>query len=291
LEDNKNVIESFVDESGKFFKPEEIFSDGEHKYYAHSRNHEVSKISLNSERPTRKRGLKTFTSAKSFCHYVNKHKLADETVIIADEDSNQIKAIINDHGVNTPSWNDFTAILKIKFSSQFIKWVGSTHDQKGSYFGQEEFADFLEDNRSDFMCGKIEDSEDENVTALELSNIITNLQKTSQEKFTSKMDPVSGKVNFSFENEEVGRGNVEIPRQFIVAIPVYRSGDLFKITIRLRHRISGGSAKFYYIIDELEDIQKRAFDMVCDRIKIGMHEDNEKEDFDGTDLEVYQGII
>ena len=292
-EEYKNLVESAFEQMDALMEHEVLMDDGDNTHLLVSKGKHVHVVSNNKDRPTRKKGSKSFTSAKSFCHYVNKHKSEDETVIIADEDKSQVKAIINDNGVDNAAWSDFTAELKIKYSKQWIKWFENSNSARDRYFDQSEFADFLEDNRADFMCGKGE-GEKENVTALELGSIITNLQQTSQEKFSSKTDPVTGKVKFSYENEEIGKGNVEIPKQFIIVIPVYRSGDLFKITIRLRHRITGGSAKFYYIIDEVESIKKKAFDMVCNRIENGFSEFEDStgpDDYKGTEIEVYQGII
>lgn len=244
------------------------------------------------ERPLRKTGSKQFLSTGSFCSYVNKHKVKDETIIMAYEDKGEILAVLNDNG-NEPDWGDFTAILDIGFSKQWNVWFGNSYPNRGNYFEQEEFANFIEDNRSDLMVGTFKGTDDkdvENISALELSAIITNLQMTSQEKFTSKVDPVSGRLTLNYENEEHGKGNVEIPKQIILAIPIYRGGDIFEVVLRLRHRIRGGNASFYFIIDQLELLKERAFDMICRRIEKGnkgSEEDPEKQ-FDGTGIEVYR---
>lgn len=255
----------------------------------------LKEVDNHLERPTRKRGARTFISTKSFCTYVNKHKDDDQLVIIADEDKGQIKAILNDHGRETANWGDHTALLDLGFSKQWKTW--SDHSSgNGKSFSQGAFADFLEDNRTDFMVGTIpgESGKDvKNISALELSAVITNLQMTSQEKFSSKIDPVSGRMTMSYENEETGKGNIEIPRQFILAIPVYRSADVFQVTIRLRHRIRDGAATFYYIIDQEELLKEAAFDKICMRIEKGNIGSESKEElqFSGVSIEVLKGVI
>lgn len=256
----------------------------------------IEKIDNNLSRPERKTGRKIFVSAKSFCNYVNKHKSSDETVIIADEDLGEIEAVINDHGKETPAWGDFRVLLKLGFSDQWKIWFENCNLCREKLFGQVEFADFIEDNRADLKVGTFQDNdgnEVENLSALELSALMTNLQVTSEEKFISKIDMVSGRMTMSYENEETGKGNVIIPKQIFLAIPVYRDGDLFQVKIRIRHRLQGGSARFFYIIDQIPLLKKTAFDKICKRITDGNagSEEDEKNIFAGTGLEVLKGIF
>ncbi len=258
--------------------------------------YETVEIDNNLPRPLRKQGTRTFDSAKSFCSYVNKHKSEDETIIVAHEDSGKIKAILNDDGKEDPSWSDFSALLELGFSKQWLTWFENAHPKRQHFFGQEEFANFIEDNRSDLKVGKFNDSdgnEIENLSALELTALITNLEMTSQESFKSKIDPTSGRVTMSYENEEAGYGNIVLPKQIFLAIPIYRSGDLFQVTLRLRHRIHSRSAKFYFIIDQIDLLKEMAFDMICQRITDGNtgSEDKPAKQFTGTGIEVLKGSL
>jgi uncharacterized protein YfdQ (DUF2303 family) len=248
------------------------------------------------ERPTRKRGSRTFTAVESFNSYVSKHKDFNETIIIADEERGQIKAILNDHADKKAGYGDHTAFLNLGFSKQYDTWFRNQKGNRNDHFDQEDLAMFLEENRSDFMCGKIEgddNKEIENISAQELARMILDLKVTAQEKLSSKFDPQSGRQILHYENEEVGQKNFSPPPQFVLAIPIYKSGDLFQVTIKLFHRTQGGTARFWYLIDQIEKLKERAFEKICKRVTDG----NMSEGFDsestygGTLVDVLRGVI
>ncbi len=256
----------------------------------------IEEINNYLEKPVRKTGTKNFVSAKSFCHYVNKHKFSDETVIIANEDIGEVLAIINDHGKTSAAWGDFCARLKLGFSDQWKVWFDNAHPQRGNFFEQGDFADFIEDNRSDLKVGvfrNADGNEVENLSALALSALVNNLQMTLEQRFKSKRDPESGMVSMMYEDEKTGKGNVEIPSRIFLAIPVYKNGDLFQVEIRLRHRIQSGSARFYYIIDQVPLLKEAAFDKICRRIEKGNSgsEEDENKQFEGVGLGVLKGTF
>jgi len=291
----ENEVESILkagEERGKF---QEVMENGDTKIFLVKKGYEVEHFSTGYDRPKRKKGVRSFNDLKSFSSYVNKHKIEDETIIIADEHKADVKAVFNDNG-KEPAWGDFGAVFKIGFSKQWQTWFCNSHSQRNHLFDQSEFSDFLEDNRSDLMCGNFEDRDGnsvENISYLEMTNIIQNLNVTKEEKFASKVDPVSGTVSMMYENEESGKGSIKIPREFWLVVPVFLSGDLWRIKIRLRHRINGGSAKFYYIIDQVEDVKEKAFSSICDMIENGNagSEEDKKKLFSGTGIEVYKGTF
>ncbi len=260
----------------------------------------IQKINNELGRPVRKTGNREFISTESFNSYVRKHADEDETIIIADEDKGEVKAFFNDHGNHgegDPNWGDFTALLKLGFSKQFLIWAKNTKERRSETFGQESFAEFLEENRSDFLCGDVEDKEGkkiENVSAQILSKMILDLQSTTEVVFKSKIDPVSGQRNYHYEDKETGgTERIAIPTQFVIAIPLYKSADRIQVTIKLFNRLQGQQPRFWYIIDELEYLKEKAFDMICKRVEHGDldEETDESLRFKGTEIEVLKGKI
>jgi len=286
----QNIIESAVELGKESAEFQELYDDGELTHFAIPQGQKVVEIRNNAACPNRKSGDRNFTETKSFCHYVNLHK-TPATLVVADEKTAKAKAIFNAHG-EEPGWGDFTTHLDIGFSKQWRIWSSA----EGNRMDQSGFAEFLENNRTDFMVGNIPDGdgkEIENISALELSSIIENLEATFQEKFTSKVDRVSGRRVLHYENDEVGKGTLSIPRQFILAIPIYKGGDIFQITIRMLHRLGNGQAKFFFIIDQAEVLKEKAFDMICRRINggnVGSEKDPEKV-FEGVGIEVLKGDL
>lgn len=291
----KNDIQAAIEAGKKLAAVQNITRDiGAETHFIVKDGYSVQTLDNKMLAPNRKKGSKTFVSAKSFCSYVNKHKDSDETVIIADEDEGNICAILNDHGVSAAQWSDFKAKLKLGFSEQWKIWYENAHPRRTNAFSQAAFADFIEDNRADMKTGIFKDSagEDvENLSPLELSALVINLNITSEEKFSSKIDRVTGEEKLFYENEETGKGEIVLPRQIFLAIPVYRGGDLFEVKVRLRRRIKGGTASFHYIIDQIPLLKEAAFEKICQRVTNGNagSEENEAKRFKGTGIEVLKG--
>lgn len=291
----KNDIQAAIEAGENLAAAQNITRDaGERTIIILKSGYSIQYIDNKQLVPDRKKGTKKFVSAKSFCSYVNKHKDPDETVIIADEDQGNICAILNDHGATQPNWSDFNALLKLGFSEQWKTWYEKSRNAAPGSFSQADFADFIEDNRADMKTGTFKNSagEDvENLSPLELSALVTNLNITSEEKFSSKIDRITGEEKLLYENEETGKGEIVLPRQIFLAIPVYRGGDLFEVKVRLRRRTRGGIASFHYIIDQIPLLKEAAFEKICQRVTNGNagSEENEAKRFKGTGIEVLKG--
>lgn len=246
--------------------------------------------------PARKSGEKIFFADKSFCEYVNKHKDLSATIIIADENEGKVKAIFNDHGASSPGFSDFCAVLDIGFSKQFQTWLHKAFNSREYRFTQAEFADFIEDNRVDLMVGNIEreGQEIKNLSGLELSDLINNLQISAEVNLTAKRNAQDDQVHYEYEVKDSGKCQFRLPKSIFLAIPIYKYGDVFRIELRLRSSgKSGGTPRFWYIIDQLEVLKERAFDKICKRIKNGNEgsEPDEGEQFEGTGIEVWKGQL
>ena len=297
-EDKRNIIDSALLAGIKMAEIQEIPReiDQEETSVLVPVGFEIHTLNNHMKRPLRKTGIRSFESTKSFCSYVNKHKSEDETIIVAHEDSGRIKAILNDDGATEPSWSDFGALLALGFSNQWLTWFKNSYPKRESFFGQEEFANFIEDNRSDLKVGTFKDNDGKdvkNLSALELTAVITNLDITYEENITSKVNLSTGETTLHYENNEVGQGSFAIPKRLFLAIPIYKSGDLFQVDLRLRTKKSGSSLVFYFIIDQVDLLKEGAFDMICQRITDGNMGSEEKADkqFSGTGIEVLKGTL
>jgi uncharacterized protein YfdQ (DUF2303 family) len=235
------------------------------------------------KRPLQKSGEKVFREVKSFNSYVLKHFVDGETVISADRAEAIFNCVFDDHSKIEPGRGNFMASLVLSFSDQWESWSGKNKE----YFSQSDFAEFLEDNRVDFMA--MDDGENKNLSAVELIGLVEQLQSTRKCSFSSKINRVDGSVQFAFQNgEKSEKGNISIPERMTLAIPVYDGGDIFAVEIRLRHRINteSGGLKFFYVIDQMERIEKKAFDKMRDRVSNGSNGSTEDLVYPGTGIEV-----
>lgn len=282
------------EESGKV---QIVFNDGEKTHFLIKDGYSKVAVYNNNDRPKRKTGRIVFTSVLSFCSYVAKHKNVDETIIIADVNNGLIQATFNHHSCKEPSWGDFKADLRLTFSRKWKTWLNES-GSTGESFSQEELSDFLEENRSDLVSENFLDAdgkEVETLTFLQMTALITKLEITKEEKFSRKIDPINGDVKMSYENEEVS-GDIKIPREFYIILPIFESGDLFRLKVRLRSRLVGGKVTFHFIIDQAEEAVEKAFSNICHVVQNGRAVDEEAETKDvdfcpATFIDVFRGPI
>jgi uncharacterized protein YfdQ (DUF2303 family) len=233
-------------------------------------------------RPTRKKGRKDFSEISSFNAYVNKHKVEGETVITADEEDSSIECVFNSHS-EFPGWGDFRSVLLLQKSDQWKAWIGSAKKM----FSQIAFADFIEDNRVDFMAGETEDGT-KNISALELMALVVSLQESRKSVISSSVNRHDGTYNFTATDEKDNKKTqIKVPEKATLAIPVYKGGDVFQFDIRLRYRTDDGSVKFYYIIDQKDQIIRTAFKKMRDRVEKGNPGGKEGEKYAGTNIQVW----
>ena len=303
----KNEIESAIEAGKELVKGKLVLESDTHSYHVIPKGYEITAIEHKKTVPERKKGTRTFVSAKSFCSYVNKHKTKNQTIIIADESKDIVRAVLNDHS-EAAEWGDFQADLKLEKSRQWEAWVNNS-DQ---FVGQENFAKFIEDNRSDFMCGVIKDAEGkdiENTSAVALNQLILDLEYSANETLVSKINTQTGERVYSYSNEQNGNCSFKLPKTFTLAIPIFKNGDPFQITVNLRTRMTEGSARFGFNIDQMHENIEKAFDGICDRITIGVVETrlivdiedpesadvvddlNSSKSYPGTEIEVFRGCL
>lgn len=284
----KNEIESAI-EAGKALVPKKaVLSTDSKEFFIVPQGFIIKDLERRKNKPERATGFKYFVSPQSFCNYVVKHKVEEETIIIADEE-NGIQAIFNDNG-NGPGWGDFGALLKLDKSRQWETWTGLS----GEYYSQEEFAVLIENKRSDFMSGKVEDSEGDVISEISpgaFSKMILDLEYSSTTKLKSKIDLTTGARKYSFEDDEIGTGSFSMPKQCVIAIPVFKNGDLIQVVVTFRSKIINKQMMFGFFILTQDEIIEKAFDLVCTRIYGGSKEGIETKHYEGTEVEVYKGII
>ncbi len=295
-ETTKNLVETAI-EAGVSLGEIKVIEEGKHEKTRIMVPKGLKLFELETQTgPAIKSGAKTFADTKSFCEYTNKHKVEGETVILASENTGKIKVVFDDHGKETPRFGKFVAVLDLGFSSQFLVWLKGSYNHAEKKHSQADFADFIEDNRTDLLVGtaKKEGEEIKTITGLELTDMVNNLQLSSEVNLVSKRTPHNDEMQYSYEVKDSGvKQSFTLPRSIFLAIPIYKRGDLFQVELRLRSSGRGGEPRFWYLIDKLDDLKEKAFDMICKRIKKGNagSESDEEKQFEGTEIEVWKGVV
>lgn len=185
------------------------------------------------EKPIRVKARPVFHELEGFIIYVNQFKTA-ATRISAFTDPSivgepfMVVAVIDYHEPTNPSWCTHRATLTVSFSDQFLRW--KLHS--GKWMDQVQLSEHIQDFIEDFV-------EPKGAAMLELAQT---LRVTSSKQFVSSNILKNGASSIGFTEEVNGmggaRGDIEIPGQFIIRIPVLKNRETYDITCRLRYAIS-----------------------------------------------------
>jgi uncharacterized protein YfdQ (DUF2303 family) len=159
--------------------------------------------------------------------------------------------VFNDHGDDEPGWKDHQAIFDCKKSDEWNTWMGSNAKQ----MSQVAFAEFIENNLPNIVDPKAADM-------LEISRTLEAKKKVN---FASGIRLSDGRNQLTYEEEISGtaaKGQLQIPEEFSIGIPVLENGVQYAIQCRLRYRINDAKMVMWYEIIRPKQILKDAIDTV-----------------------------
>ena len=209
----------------------------------------------------------SFTSPESFSDYTNTFKTG-KTRICGNLKSNVFRAYFDYHLPGEPSWNKHFAQLTLQHSPQWEAWGVCNN----ALMNQGDFAEFIEDNRQDVI-------EPDGATLLE---IITDLESKTEAKFQSSIRRSDGSMVLNYEEEtktQTAKGNIPLPTELELGVPIFRHGEIFKIKVFLRARVRDGNAKFVVKIDQMRQAKESAFLAISQQIH------------DATGLFIWEGSL
>lgn len=215
--------------------------------YPHGKlsDHIVQKISLRD--------------GKSFMKYVEDFRIPT-TRIFAEPKAAAFTAVMDYHNAGAgPEFASHRAEFIMSLDERWRVWAGS--DQKS--FGQEAFAEFIEDNVLDI-------SRPDGATMIEVAR---DLVAKSDMNFASKVTPQNGQVQFSYTEQVtagVKGGTLDVPESFVIRIPVFFGEVPVEITARLRFRIQSGKLSFFYKLNQPQQKVDEAFRKSVDDIAGGL---------------------
>lgn len=206
--------------------------------------------------PARIKQVVGLADAKSFIDYFQLFA-GDATVIFANQDSRQIKAVFDYHTDN-PAWCAHSATLALSHSDEWKAWAG----QNGKSMTQRLFAEFVEDHIRDVV----------EPAGAELLEVAKTLVANKKLQFRSGTELHNGQVQLTYneviEGQAGAKGQLEIPRTIKLGLRVFKGTEPYAVSARLRYRISDeGGLTFSYHIDDLDRVLEDAFEQVLTQIR------------------------
>lgn len=228
----------------------------------------TDEIERDQQHPNRKTGKYTVTDVPSFSAYLAKHGI-DATELWGNRDAGTIRSVINAHDgdpadgeavagfdddgqTGIAGWGDHTLTLQLRHSDDWKDWTSAD----GKLVTQVDFAEFIEDHRPNF--GK--------PTAAEMLELAQTFRSTSKVEFNSSHRVKSGETSLTYaevHDAKAGKkGELSIPDEISIAMPVYDQGKPYLLTARLRYRINNGQLVLGYKLNRPKDPLQTAFDDV-----------------------------
>lgn len=208
--------------------------------------------------PDRKIGTYTVNDVASFAGYLAKHG-QEHTEVWGSRDSARIAATIDAHGSGAydAHHQGHEVRLQLRHSDDWKDW--NTAD--GQWKSQVDFAEFIEDHRPNF--GK--------PTAAEMLELAQTFRSTNKVEFNSSHRVKSGETSIAYaevHDAKAGKkGELTIPDEISIAMPVYDQGKPYLLTARLRYRIQNGGLLLGFKLNRPKDTLQTAFDDVVTAVQ------------------------
>lgn len=236
--------------------------------------------------PRREVASRKVTDARSFVEYVNRHRRPG-TEVFAHTPSSTVVAILDSHEATggEPGWEKHRVELALEHTKSWLAWTGrDLGTDPRQWFGQVEFAEFIEANALDVRVP-------DHSTLIEIARTFEAKQKAD---FNSAVREHDGSVNFGYEetvSAKAGqKGSLKIPQELELALIPYVGGDPYKVFASFRYRLNGGDLKLGYALRRPEAILEDAFKHILAEIQNGRHAKGEWPDHPGIgDVPVFAG--
>lgn len=193
--------------------------------------------------------------AGSFAEYVIAYR-DERTRLFAEPQFFKFLAVLDYHypaiggeDIRTPQFCDHKAIFQMVHDERWKIWTG----QDNKPMSQVEFAEFIEDNQADLI----------NPVPAIMLEIARDLTAKIDVNFGSSTRLQSGQVRLKYEETvKTGipsAGDIEVPEEFSLKIPVFFGEQAVALRARLRFRINQGKLSFHYRLYRPKQVENDAF--------------------------------
>ncbi|KGJ03649.1 Uncharacterized conserved protein [Paracoccus halophilus] len=225
-------------------------------------------------KPLRRTGTAHLADLSSFIGWINRFKGEQSVIFSQINPAPKLTAVIDYHGQGAPTLDAGTrdvlanackhrAEYNFPLSREWRLWQ-SIHDKP---LTKDEFGEFIEANAKDlldptpFLLGrgkgepepweqrmadiaaKVQGRFGQYSALVQLSRSFQ-IHETGHLNVTTNRDTGEAQVQFLTEHKELDGAPLRIPNLFMIAIPVFDEGALYRLAVRFRYRKAGDSVKF-----------------------------------------------
>lgn len=233
--------------------------------------------------PLFRTGSAVMLSLDSLIEHANRFKDDDSVVFAEDSRTNPSIIVVLDYhragAVADPRFGKHRSTFTFPLSDEWKAW----NDKNAEAMGMVDFAAFLEERIIDVLYVEGEDDVSEDLGRLidtlggrdtiatpnKLMELARGLQINEAAVVQEAVNLASGEgiVRFQSTHTDEHGAPIKVPGLFLIGIPVFRNGPLYRVAARLRYRKSGGKIVFWYELWRTDRTFDHAFKESVERVK------------------------
>jgi hypothetical protein len=232
--------------------------------------------------PTRV-GTAELTAIESLIDHVNRFKDADSVLFAVDDRSSpSITGVLDYHRAGAdadPRFGLHRSLFNFPLSDEWKAWTASD----GEPFTMGEFAAFLEDRIIDVLdLIPEEDSLPEDMQRFvntvggsiaspsKLIELSVGLKVNERSAVKEAINLSSGEAQVQFVAEHVDDAGqpLRVPGLFLIGIPVFNQGPIYRLAARLRYRKQATGLVFFYQLWRADRTFDHSFREACERVRV-----------------------
>lgn len=235
------------------------------------------------QHPKARTGTARLTTVDSLIDHVNRFKDADSALFAVDDRTKpSITAVLDYHesgSTGVPRFGKHRSLFEFPMSDEWKAWT----KMDGQAMGMADFAAFLEDriiDVLDLIPGEDSLSEDLQrfiatvggtiASPSKLIELSVGLKVNEASAVKEAINLASGEAQVQFVSEHLDeRGKpLKVPGLFLIGIPVFAQGPIYRIAARLRYRKTPGGLVFFYQMWRADRTFDHAFREGCERVRV-----------------------
>jgi uncharacterized protein YfdQ (DUF2303 family) len=280
--DNRSEIDAAIEAAKALHKPELVDIGNGHQVLVAGSGLAVHQLKAHLDayntHPERRTGTAVLEDIESLVLFANRFKDAD-SVLYAHPGEPSLTVVIDYHrkGEDTVGptslarYGQHRGKYTFPLAPEWSAWV----DKDGEEMGQADFAEFIESHVAD-LDGEAPTGAAAHFAALtqlafaspaRIVELSKGLSVRSDTRVKNHINLSSGETQLVYETTHVGddHGPLKVPGAFLIAVPVFRSDELYQLAVRLRYRTRSGAVS--WILEPYQHARclELAFDKACDK--------------------------
>lgn len=215
-----------------------------------------------ADAPLRKSGAVVVRTAASLVAYINRHGTPG-TEVWGDVERVAIRAVLNGDAIDGPGHGDHAATLQLRKTPSWLAWEKAS----GALGSQLALAELIEDRAIDIVSPP----------AATLLEVAQTFKAARSVDFQSSNRLSTGDVELVYREQTDAsagkKGELTIPETFELALVPFEGAGTYKVTARLRYRISEGRLAIGFVLERPDDVLRMAFDDVASEVETGIDKD------------------